>query len=153
MTESSDSSNATKAAVSNVVEMPQPDASASAPSPSTSTTDSDSPAASASPAQPAADRPEERGGSGKMALILGLLLAGSVGLNFIQSQGRSSLEAQAAEYSEALERSIVRLDEETLRATNAENKLDAIDGSVVTVNERIADLQKALNELTEITAR
>lgn len=100
-------------------------------------------------------RPEtaESGGTSKLTLLLGALLLVSLALHFVQAQARASLEAQSAEYSTALDRTIVRLDEETLRADGAQAKIEAIDSSVGNVNARIDELREALTELSEITAR
>lgn len=135
----SDTSNtADRDASSNVLEMRQP------------TTDEAAPEA---PPEPRVQTPTNEGGMGVSTLILGALLLASLAFNFIQSQGRASLEAQSNEYATALDRTIVRLDEETFRANDAQAKVDAIDANVDNVNARIGELQEALTKLSEITAR
>ena len=139
--DSATSSTGDRDASSNVLEMRQPAAA-----------EAEAPAAPAAPEQ-RAQTAENEGGMGLSTLILGALLLASLAFNFIQSQGRASLEAQSNEYATALDRTIVRLDEETFRANDAQATIDAIDANVDNVNTRIGELQEALTKLSEITAR
>lgn len=129
-------SPATSPETNNVVEM------------SSAQPDTDAPSA---PTAPKARRDDKS--SSKLTPLLGVLLLISVGLNFWQSQTQANLETQAGETTVALDRAIERIDLETLRANRAETKISAIDGGVDTVNERILELQAALADLSELTAR
>ena len=74
-------------------------------------------------------------------------------MNFWQSEQRQSLSRQSADLDLALDQAMERIDSETGRANLAEETLTEIDRSVDTVQERIADLQSALTDLSKAAAR
>lgn len=94
------------------------------------------------------------GGSwGLVALLLGLLLAGSVAMNLKQANTMTGLNAKSQEFELALTAAVERIDQEAARADVAESTLDGIGGAVETVNDRVASLTAALDELRAATAR
>ena len=94
-----------------------------------------------------------RSGMGLLALLLGLLLAGSVAFNLKQSREIATLADTTEQFEMALTAAVDRIDVETVRAANAEARLGGIGGAVDTVNERVASLLEALAVLSEATAK
>lgn len=86
-------------------------------------------------------------------LLLLVLLLVSVAFNVLQAQQRRESAARSLETQIALDRAIVRIDAETIRANQAEGTLTEIDRNVDTVQERIAELQSALSKLAESVER
>lgn len=105
-------------------------------------------------AAPASAEARRTGGrSGLTILVLVGLLLGSIAINLKQSRDVSTLEARSSEYQQALAAAVERIDSETARADGAEAALDRVDGAVDLVNERVLDLQQALDGLREATVR
>lgn len=101
-------------------------------------------------------RSEEKKGSGRMgivALVLGVLLVGSIAINLQQAKITGALHLENERYSIALNEAVATLDQETGRANAAESTLTDVGGAVDTVNDRIESLQQALGELRIITVR
>ena len=96
---------------------------------------------------------KSREGRGLLALILGVLLAGSIAYNLKQSGDVGALEAESQEFALALTAAVERIDQETARADRLEDKLQGITDAVDTVNGRIGSLQVALDELRKATAQ
>lgn len=96
---------------------------------------------------------ESSRGWGLVALILAALLVGSVAINLKQSRDVAALEEQSAEFEQALDAAVERIDVETSRADGAESALGRVDGAVDLVNERVLGLQEALDGLREATVR
>jgi len=96
---------------------------------------------------------ESKGRSGLIALILAILLVGSVAINLKQSGDVASLEAKSSEFERALTAAVARIDLETARADGAEAALQRVDSAVDVVNESVLGLQDALDGLREATIR
>ena len=109
--------------------------------------------ASSSNASPsaAATPQKKRGGMSLVAIVLGLLLAGSVALNLKQSHDLATQADTNTQFEMALTAAVDRIDVETVRADDAEATLGGIDGAVDTVNDRVASLLEALTALSEAT--
>ena len=90
---------------------------------------------------------------GLLALVLGLLLAGSVAFNLKQSRDIATLADTNEQFGMALTAAVDRIDVETIRAESAEATLGGIGGAVETVNERVASLLEALTALSEAAAQ
>ena len=89
----------------------------------------------------------------KLVLVLLALLLISVAINLMQAQQQRRAAVQSAEIDLALDHAMQRIDEETIRGNRAEGTLTKIDRNVDNVQERIAELQAALLQLSEATAR
>lgn len=100
-----------------------------------------------------ADTGQSKSRMGLIALVLAVLLVGSIAINLKQSRDVATLETQSAEIEQALDAAVERIDVETARANSAESALDRVDGAVDIVNEQVLGLQEALNGLREATAR
>jgi len=96
---------------------------------------------------------ESSRGWGLVALILAALLVGSVAINLKQSRDVAALEEKSAEFEQALDAAVARIDVETSRADGAESALERVDSAVDLVNERVLGLQEALDGLREATVR
>jgi hypothetical protein len=96
---------------------------------------------------------ESSRGWGLVALILAALLVGSVAINLKQSRDVAALEEKSAEFEQALDAAVERIDVETSRADGAESALERVDSAVDLVNERVLGLQEALDGLREATVR
>ncbi len=90
---------------------------------------------------------------GLIALILAVILVGSIAINLKQSRDVASLEGQNAEIEQALSAAVERIDIETARANGAEAALERVDSAVDVVSERVRGLQDALEGLREATLR
>jgi uncharacterized protein HemX len=143
----------------NVVEMNSSGASSSSPSspsspPSTSSPILEIPEADEDDVAKASATPSEaKRSGGRGTVLLLVLLAMSVAIHFYQFAQQRSDAAQAADVELALDRAMERIDSETIRANQAEGALTEVDRSVDKVQERIADLQSALSELSDATKR
>ncbi len=96
---------------------------------------------------------EAKGRSGRIVLILGVLLVGSLAINLKQSRDIAALDSANSEFAQALTAAVERIDVETARANGAEAALARVDSAVDVVNERILGLQDALDGLREATVR
>ena len=96
---------------------------------------------------------ESKGRMGLIALVLAVLLLGSIAINLKQSGDVASLELKSAESEQALGAAIERIDLESSRANGAEAALNRVDVAVDIVNERALGLQEALDQLREATVR
>lgn len=118
---------------------------------------SGSPSSTQTKGAPAADTQaapqKSRSGMGLLALVLGLLLAGSIAFNLKQSRDLATLADTNNQFEMALTAAVDRIDVETGRADSAEATLGGIDGAVDTVNERVAALLEALTALSEATQK
>jgi hypothetical protein len=86
-------------------------------------------------------------GSGRLALVLTVLLLASLAVNFLQWRAQSRVTALADDYEIALTQAVEKLDEQTVRALSAEGTLSNVDTAMEAVRDRIAGLQNALDEL------
>jgi len=91
--------------------------------------------------------------TGVIALVLGLLLLGSVALNIQQARVSAALSAESQQYEAAMNEAIAVVEQETKRANSAESTLGEIGTAVDHVNDRVESLQQALGELRSATAR
>ncbi len=106
-----------------------------------------------SAANTAATPKKGRSGMGLLALVLGLLLVGSVAFNLKQSRDIATLADTNEQFEMALTAAVDRIDLETVRAESAESALGGIGGAVDTVNQRVAALLEALTALGEAAAK
>jgi len=98
------------------------------------------------------DEPVESGkGSGRLALVLTVLLLASVAINLLQWRAQTRVVALADDYEVALTMAVEKLDEQTVRALSAEGTLSNVDTAMDSVRDRIAGLQEALAELATAT--
>jgi hypothetical protein len=112
----------------------------------------------ASPATPAgesarsgAEAPgRSRSGSRRLTLALLVLLVGSIAVNAWQWRQRSALETRSNEFEIALTQAVEKLDEQTVRARDAEGVLSDVDDAMGNVRARIRELQQALDELSGV---
>ncbi|HEB88727.1 MAG TPA: hypothetical protein ENI85_04080 [Deltaproteobacteria bacterium] len=86
-----------------------------------------------------------------LAIVLGVLLLVSLGVNLLQARTTARLEARNREFESALNEAVAVVDQETLRANLAESTLTEIEGAAETVRDRIDALQQALDELQRVT--
>ncbi len=101
-----------------------------------------------------ATRPTKSSGKmGLLALILGLLLLGSIAINLQQARVTAALNAENYRFDVALNEAVATLDQETARANDAETTLSDVGQAVETVNERIESLREALGDLQSVTSR
>jgi cytoskeletal protein RodZ len=89
---------------------------------------------------------------GLLALVLAVLLFGSIAINLQQARVTAALNAENQSIEFALNEAVNALDRETARADSAESTLTEIGAAVDTVNDRIESLRQALGELREATA-
>jgi len=99
------------------------------------------------------ETPAKGGSRSRLPILLFVLLLVSVVLNISQLQQQRTLATQASELETALDGAMARIDEETIRANHAEGTLAEVDRNVDNVQERIAELQSALTDLSKATAR
>jgi hypothetical protein len=97
--------------------------------------------------------PEKKKGRsmGGLAILLAVLLLGSIALNVRQATVTETLSVENQRFSFALNEAVATLDQETARANSAESALGGITGAVDNVNNRIEALQQALGELRAAT--
>ena len=109
---------------------------------------------SASPAAPPLAISTRSGKSSRrLTLILLVLLLGSVAFNVWQWQERSALNARSDEFEIALTQAVEKLDQQTVRALDAEGTLSSVDDAMGNVRVRILELQQALDELAGAATR
>lgn len=89
---------------------------------------------------------------GLLALVLAVLLFGSIAINLQQARVTAALNAENQSIEFALNEAVNALDRETARADSAESTLTEIGAAVDTVNDRIESLRQALGELRGATA-